>query len=35
MYGDYGHGSVFFMIGCIMCLFHNSIVKIPGMKGLQ
>lgn len=34
MYGDYGHGAVFFLMGCVMCLFHNQIVKIPGMKEL-
>jgi len=34
MYGDYGHGSVFFLLGVILCLFESKIRQIPSMKGL-
>ena len=25
MYGDYGHGSVFFALGCVLCLFNKKL----------
>lgn len=34
MYGDYGHGAFFLLIGTIMCLFEGTLRKMPGMKDL-
>lgn len=34
MYGDYGHGMVFFLLGIVLCLFEGKLRKIPAMKGL-
>lgn len=34
MYGDVGHGSIFFLLGIILCLFENTLRKYPSMKGL-
>jgi len=35
MFGDYGHGSLFFFIGCNMVLFHDRLKKIPEMAEAQ
>ena len=34
MYGDYGHGFIFFLLGSCLCLFESKLRKIPSMKGL-
>lgn len=34
MYGDYGHGAIFFLLGAMLCLFEDKLRKIPSMKGL-
>ena len=34
MYGDYGHGMIFFAIGAAMCLFEEKLKRNPAMKGL-
>ena len=34
MYGDYGHGFIFFLLGAGLCLFEGPLRKIPSMKGL-
>ena len=34
MYGDYGHGFIFFLLGSVLCLFESKLRKIPSMKGL-
>lgn len=33
MYGDYGHGFIFFLLGAFLCLFEEKIKK-TSMKGL-
>jgi len=35
MYGDYGHGMIFFVMGFLMCAFNKQLQKNPDMKGLQ
>jgi V-type H+-transporting ATPase subunit a len=35
MFGDYGHGSLFFFVGCVMTLFHDRLKKIPAMAEAQ
>lgn len=34
MYGDYGHGAVFFALGAVLVLFEKKIRTIPGMEGI-
>lgn len=34
MYGDMGHGSLFLLLGIILCLFEGQLRKMPAMKGL-
>ena len=34
MYGDYGHGMIFFALGVTLCLFEENFKKNPAMKGL-
>lgn len=34
MYGDYGHGAVFFFLGCMLILFEPTLRKNPAMEGL-
>jgi len=35
MYGDYGHGAVFFAMGAMLCLFEDKIRKMGGiLKGM-
>jgi len=34
MYGDYGHGAVFLLLGIVLCLGENSIRKNPDMEGI-
>lgn len=34
MYGDYGHGFIFFLLGSFLCLFENKLRKNPAMKGI-
>lgn len=34
MYGDYGHGAIFFLLGCVLCLFEPKLRKNPDMEGL-
>lgn len=34
MYGDYGHGAVFFAMGILLCLFDNKLRNNPSLEGL-
>lgn len=34
MYGDYGHGAIFLLLGSVLCLFEGKLRKNPAMKGL-
>ena len=34
MYGDWGHGMVFLMLGICLCLGESSLRKNPAMEGL-
>jgi len=34
MYGDWGHGMIYFAFGATLCLFEGKIRENPGLKGL-
>lgn len=34
MYGDYGHGSIFFLLGLVLCAFNSKLKENHAMKGL-
>lgn len=34
MYGDWGHGAVFLLLGIVLCLGEGSIRKNPAMEGI-
>mmetsp|Transcript_6409 Transcript_6409/g.7671 ORF Transcript_6409/g.7671 Transcript_6409/m.7671 type:complete len:233 (+) Transcript_6409:1297-1995(+) len=34
MYGDWGHGMIFFLFGIVLCLSESKLRKNPAMEGL-